>query len=108
VAASVVFPTSAGFAIGSLLLGLPFTTITFFAMQEARRVRPLHATTFMGLLTAVYGVGQIAGPPLAALLVARSATPAAGFALALWSATGALVLGALLYLWIARRYPLRG
>jgi MFS family permease len=105
VSASLVSPTLAGFAIGSLLLGLPFTTITFFAMQEARRVRPLHATTFMGLLTALYGVGQIAGPPVAALLVARSATPAAGFALALWLATSALVLGALLYLLLARLYP---
>ncbi len=107
VAASVVSPTLAGFAIGSLLLGLPFTTITFFAMQEARRIRPLHATTFMGMVTTVYGVGQIAGPPLAALLVARSATPAAGFAQALWLATAALVAGALLYLLIARLYPLR-
>ena len=34
-----VSPTLAGFALGSLLLGLPFTTITFFAMQEARRLR---------------------------------------------------------------------
>jgi hypothetical protein len=108
VAASLLSPTLAGFAIGSLLLGLPFTTITFFAMQEARRVRPLHATTFMGLLTALYGVGQIAGPPVAALLVAHSATPAAGFALALWLATSALVLGALLYLLLARLYPARG
>lgn len=107
VAASVVSPTLAGFTIGSLLLGLPFTTITFFVMQEARRIRPLHATTFMGLVTAVYGVGQIAGPPLAALFVARSATPAAGFAQALWLATGALVAGALLYLLIARLYPMR-
>jgi hypothetical protein len=35
-----VSPTLAGFALGSLLLGLPFTMITFFAMQEVRRLRP--------------------------------------------------------------------
>lgn len=106
VAASLVSPTLAGFALGSLLLGLPFTAITFFAMQEVRRVRPLQATSFMGLLTAMYGLGQIAGPPLAAWLVARSATPAEGFALSLWIACGLLVLGAVLYVVLARRSPL--
>ncbi|WP_332827423.1 YbfB/YjiJ family MFS transporter [Ramlibacter sp.] len=106
VCASLVSPTLAGFAIGSLLLGLPFTAITFFGMQEVRRVRPQQAASFMGLLTAVYGAGQIAGPPLAAWLVARSATPAAGFALSLWIATGLLVFGALLYLALAHRFPM--
>jgi len=105
VAASLVSPTLAGFAIGSLLLGLPFTAITFFAMQEVRRVRPLQATSFMGLLTAMYGLGQIVGPPLAAWMVARSATPAAGFAASLWIASGLLAFGAVLYVVLARRYP---
>lgn len=105
VAASLVSPTLAGFAIGSLLLGVPFTAITFFAMQEVRRLRPLQATSFMGLLTAMYGLGQIAGPPLAAWLVGRSATPAAGFATSLWIASGLLALGALMYVVLARRYP---
>jgi hypothetical protein len=107
VAASLVSPTQAGFALGSLLLGLPFTAITFFAMQEVRRVRPLQATSFMGLLTAAYGLGQIAGPPLAAWLVARSANPAAGFGTSLWIATALLVLGAAVYVLIGRRYPVR-
>jgi hypothetical protein len=106
VCASLVSPTLAGFAIGSLLLGLPFTAITFFGMQEVRRIRPQQAASFMGLLTAVYGAGQIAGPPLAAWLVARSATPAAGFDLSLWIATALLVFGALLYLLLARRFPM--
>lgn len=107
VAASLVSPTLAGFAVGSLLLGLPFTAITFFAMQEARRVRPLQPTSLMGLLTAMYGLGQIAGPPLAAWLVARSATAAEGFALSLWIAAGLLAAGAVLYVVLARRYPPR-
>ena len=105
VAASLVSPTLAGFALGSLLLGLPFTAITFFAMQEVRRVRPLQATSFMGLLTASYGLGQIVGPLLAAWLVARSASPAVGFNTSLWIATGFLLLGAGLYVLIARRHP---
>lgn len=107
VAATVVWPTLAGFALGSLLLGLPFTAITFFAMQEARRLRPQHAASTMGLLTAMYGVGQIAGPPMAAALVARSATPAAGFALALWIAAGVLAVGAVLFVLMARVFPVR-
>ena len=106
VAAGLVSPTLVGFVLGSLLVGLPFTAITFFAMQEARRVRPLQATSFMGLLTAAYGLGQIAGPPLAAGLVARRASPAAGFDIALAIATGLLGLGAVVYLLIARLYPL--
>jgi hypothetical protein len=105
VAASLVSPTLAGFALGSLLLGLPFTAITFFAMQEARRVRPQQATSFMGLLTAMYGVGQIAGPPLAAWLVARSPSAGQGFAVSLWIACGLLVLGAVLYVLLARMAP---
>jgi hypothetical protein len=100
-------PTVPGFALGSLLLGLPFTTITFFAMLEARRLRPASAHSFIGLLTAMYGAGQIAGPLLAAAVLARSASPAQGFERSLQVAAGTLVAGALLYLAIARAYPLR-
>lgn len=106
IASSLVSPTLAGFALGSLLLGLPFTAITFFAMQEARRLRAQQATSFMGLLTAMYGLGQIAGPPLAAWLVAHSASAADGFNVSLWIASALLALGALVYVGIARAYPL--
>lgn len=105
IAASLVSPTLAGFAAGSLLLGLPFTAITFFALQEVRRLRPAQAPSYIGLITATYGVGQIVGPPLAAALVARSASAAQGFDLSLQIAAGALVVGALLYLGMARAFP---
>ncbi len=105
IAIGVWLPSAAGFAAGSLLLGLPFTTITFFAMQEVRRLRPAAAHSTMGLLTVLYGSGQIAGPLLAAAVLARSATPAQGFDRSLAIAAGALVAGALLYLALARRYP---
>jgi len=105
IAASLWSPTLAGFAIGSLLLGLPFTAITFFALQEARRLRPAAPAGLMGLITAMYGVGQIVGPPLAAALLARSRHPAEGFALSLQIAAGGLVLGALIYFAMARIYP---
>ena len=106
IAVGVWHPSAAGFAIGSLLLGLPFTTITFFAMLEVRRLRPTTAHSAIGLLTVLYGTGQIAGPLLAAAVLAGSATPAQGFDRSLGVAAGSLVAGALLYLVLARRYPL--
>ncbi len=107
IALSLWRPTPAGFAIGSLMLGLPFTAITFFAMQEVRRLRESAAASFMGLLTATYGVGQIVGPPLVAILIARSATTDAGFTLSLQMAAAALLTGAAFYLSMIRIWPLR-
>ena len=100
-------PTLAGFAVGSFLLGIPFTAITFFAMQEVRRLRPLNAASYMGLLTALYGVGQIAGPPMVAVLLRRAPSLSEGFTLSLEIAAGSLLLGALMYLWMVRMWPVR-
>ncbi len=108
---SVTSPSLAGFAVGSLLLGLPFTVLTFLAMQEVRRLRPLLAPSFMGLLTAMYGIGQIVGPPLVAVLLQRSAdaggTAGAGFTLSLEIAASVLLAGAALYLAMTRLFPMR-
>lgn len=107
IGASLASPTLAGFAIGSLLLGLPFTMITFFAMQEVRRLRPTNAASMMGLLTAMYGVGQIVGPPLAAQMLRLTGSEHAGFTLSLEIAGSSLVLGAAVYLWMAKAFPRR-
>ncbi len=107
VALTVVLPTDPGFVAGSLLLGLPFTAITLFAMQDARRLRPAQATSLMGLLTGVYGVGQILGPPLVAVLLSHTASAGEGFTVALTIAASSLVLGASLYLALVRCYPVR-
>jgi predicted MFS family arabinose efflux permease len=106
IGASVWAPSLTGFAIGSLLLGIPFTAITLFAMQEARRLYPLAPASFMGLLTAAYGVGQILGPPLVTLLLERHGH-AAGFELSLETAAGALLVGALMHFCLARCWPAR-
>jgi fucose permease len=98
-------PTLAGFAAGSLLLGLPFTAITFFAMREVRRLKPHAAASFMGALTAMYGIGQIGGPPLVAALLRRSADAGAGFALSLQIAMTALIAGAVIYLAMVKAFP---
>ncbi len=107
IAASLWSPTLAGFAVGSVLLGLPFTVITFFAMQEARRIRPATAASTMGLLTALYGVGQILGPPLAAWLLQSTGDAGQGFRLSLQIAAAALLLGAAIYVWMTRAFASR-
>ncbi|WP_354683980.1 YbfB/YjiJ family MFS transporter [Cupriavidus necator] len=101
VAIAVVWPTVAGFALSSLLAGLPFTALVAFAMREARRLWGPHAPRLMGLMTASYGLGQIAGPPLATALVARTG----GFASSLACAAAALLLGALVFAWMRRAWP---
>jgi predicted MFS family arabinose efflux permease len=106
VAMSQFFPTLLGFALGSLLVGLPFTAITYFAMQEARRIRPHHVASTMGLLTAMYGLGQIVGPPLASYLVSHTATTSAGFALGLNIAAGSLLVGSVMFVMLIRVYPI--
>jgi len=106
IAASLWSPSLAGFAIGSLLLGMPFTAITFFALQEVRRLRPATAASFIGLLTAAYGVGQILGPQLVAVLLKHSASRGEGFTLALEIAASTLLAGAALYAWMVKAYPM--
>ncbi|WP_211452319.1 YbfB/YjiJ family MFS transporter [Collimonas antrihumi] len=88
----IVAPSVTGFALGSILLGMPFTAITLFAMRDARRLRGDHARSLMGMLTAAYGVGQIIGPPLATRLVRSSGS----FTSSLSVAALALLAGAVL------------
>ncbi len=103
----LVMPTLTGLALGSLLVGLPFTAISYFAMQEARRIRPHHVAPTIGLLTALYGLGQILGPLLAAFLIKHAASAAEGFNRALAIAAGSLVIGAGMLFAMARTYPVR-
>ncbi|MGI4859683.1 MAG: YbfB/YjiJ family MFS transporter [Janthinobacterium lividum] len=85
----IALPTALGFGLGSLLLGLPFTAITFFAMREARRLRGAHAAGLMGFATGAYGLGQIVGPLVAAPIAARTGS----FTIALWITVAALGSG---------------
>jgi MFS family permease len=107
ISVSLWSPSLVGFAVGSLLLGLPFTAITFFAMQEVRRLRPATAASFMGLLTATYGVGQILGPPLVAVLMRAARPPSETFTLSLQIAAASLLLGAAIFAWMVRAYPVK-
>ena len=102
---SLVWPGPAGFALGSLLLGLPFTAITFFVLQEARRTWPQAGDSFAGLLTVAFGIGQIAGPPMVAWMLRHSHNQSQGFGYALSAAAAALLLGAALYAAMVWRWP---
>lgn len=99
VAIAVVWPTVAGFALSSMLAGLPFNALVSFAMREARRLWGAQAQRLMGLMTASYGLGQIVGPPLATALVARTG----GFAASLGCAVAALLLGGAIFAWMSRQ-----
>jgi cbb3-type cytochrome oxidase subunit 3 len=101
---SVAWPTIGGFALGSLLLGMPFTAITLFAMREARRLRGNAAAGLIGYATASYGVGQIIGPLFAAPLAQRTGS----FELPLLVAAAALALGSVLFavVWSKSRAPM--
>jgi MFS family permease len=95
VALGIVWPTAPGFSLGSLLIGLPFTAITLFAMRETRLLRGEQAAGLMGYATAAYGIGQIAGPLVAAPLAASTGS----FSPSLWLAAGALMVGAAGLVW---------
>jgi MFS family permease len=86
-----VWPTVIGFVLCSLLVGTPFLAITSIAMREARRLRGVYATRLIGLMTASYATGQIAGPLVATTLVERTQ----GFGASLGIAAAALLVGAM-------------
>ncbi|WP_408734554.1 YbfB/YjiJ family MFS transporter [Paraburkholderia bannensis] len=99
IASGIVWPNAAGFSLGSVLIGVPFTAITLFAMREARLMRGDHAAALMGYATGAYGIGQILGPLVAAPLAASSGS----FSPSLWLAALTLVAGAAGLVWRTRR-----
>ncbi|MHA6882665.1 YbfB/YjiJ family MFS transporter [Ralstonia pseudosolanacearum] len=107
VVGAMVVPTITGFFASSLLAGLPFNAINFFTMREVTRLRPHHAARYMGLLTALFSVGQIAGPPMVNAILGLVQNQQAGFSLSLQIAAGALALGAIIFLFLAWKWPIR-
>ncbi len=97
-------PTLTGFAIGSMLVGLPFTAITFFVMQLGRRLHPQSPAAIIGLLSGAFALGQIIGPPIAALMLARAPDHATGFADSIYIASASLLAGAAIFGWMSRRF----
>ena len=105
IAIGLAAPTAAGFALGSFLLGLPFTAITYFALQEVRRLRPHQVAATTGLFTALWSIGQTAGPPMVAVLLRRTTGVGAAFTLSLVIAAGVLAIGAGVFFASSRLWP---
>jgi len=74
-------------------------------MQVGRRLHPHAPSAIIGLLSAAFGLGQIVGPPMAAALIARAPSTAAGFSWSLDIAAVSLLIGALMYYGMAKHFP---
>ncbi|MBX4959772.1 YbfB/YjiJ family MFS transporter [Rhizobium lentis] len=101
----VIWQDGFGLALSSVLVGLPFTAISFFAMNEVRRIRSSHHARYMGLLTAVFAIGQIVGPPAVGVIMGHVTSVDDGFDLALAVASIALVVGAAIYIAMILLFP---
>jgi predicted MFS family arabinose efflux permease len=91
-ACGLVLPIAGGLApayLSAVLFGGTFIGITALTMTLAGRIAPQRSTELIGLLTAIYGIGQIIGPLLAAFLERR----ADSFAPALLVAAGLVLAG---------------
>lgn len=65
------WPSRAGLALGTVLEGAALTPVVMFTMREAARLAPHDPTRLIGALTVAFGIGQIVGPPVAAVLAQR-------------------------------------
>ena len=98
VAAGGLWTTPVGALLAAALLGGTFMGITALGFAAARAMAPDDQRRAFALTTAGFGVGQIAGPVMAGLLLDRTGSFAAPSLLA----AAALLLAALL---ITRRVP---
>ena len=89
--------------LGTVLLGAMSMPSVMFTMREANRLAGCHPTRLIGALTVAFGIGQIAGPMVAATL----ATHRDGFDAPLELAALATVIALLTALVVARRRSLR-
>jgi MFS family permease len=55
-------------AIAALLVGSTFMVVTMIGMQEARARAPGNPTALLGLMTAAFAIGQLAGPVVSGTL----------------------------------------
>jgi hypothetical protein len=105
-AAGVVLPslwlTPATIAIAALLVGSTFMVVTMIGLQEARARAPGNPAALLGLMTAAFAIGQLAGPIVSGALDLLPVGHATALAYALQVAAFALAASAA-YLWRASR-----
>jgi len=101
-AIGVVLPslwlTPATIVIAALLVGSTFMVVTMIGMQEARARAPGNPTALLGLMTAAFAIGQLAGPVVSGVLDFLPGGHRAALSHALQLAAFALALSAG-YLW---------
>jgi MFS family permease len=85
-------------AIAALLVGSTFMVVTMIGMQEARARAPGNPTALLGLMTAAFAIGQLAGPVVSGTLDLLPIGHNAALGYALQLAAFALALSAA-YLW---------
>ncbi len=71
----VLSPSAVAAAVGALLFGGTFVGIAALTMSAARVTAPRDLARTVGSLTAIYGVGQIAGPALAGVVSRHAGSP---------------------------------
>lgn len=85
-------------AMSALLVGSTFMVVTMIGMQEARARAPGNPTALLGLMTAAFAIGQLAGPVVSGVLDLLPGGHRAALSLALQiAAFGLAASGA--YLW---------
>ena len=85
-------------AIAALLVGSTFMVVTMIGMQEARARAPGNPTALLGLMTAAFAVGQLAGPIVSGTLDLLPIGHRTAFGYALQLAAFALAVSAA-HLW---------
>ncbi|ALM83378.1 YbfB/YjiJ family MFS transporter [Bordetella sp. N] len=101
------WPSVGGFILSSVMVGMPFTALTLFAFREVRLRWPHKSTSVIGLMTAVYAIGQILSPPLFGSLLRSGIGHSQVFAWSLHTASAALLMGGLIWFLAAARLPVR-
>ena len=93
-------------ATAALLVGSTFMVVTMLGMQEARARAPRNPAALLGLMTAAFAIGQLAGPLVSGVLDFLPVGHRAALGHALQLAAFALALSAA-YLWLgaARSRP---
>jgi hypothetical protein len=101
-AAGVILPSvwlaPVAIAIAALLVGSTFMVVTMIGMQEAWARAPGNPTALLGLMTAAFALGQLAGPIVSGTLDLLPIGPRTALGSALQLAAVALAFSAV-YLW---------